>query len=88
MKLDGLEALVRRVDAEGSRFRIGARVLVLVEHESADERFHGRVGEVVGMLDDGHGANAPHEPLVLVSVEGLGQEWFEVDELHPASEDS
>jgi hypothetical protein len=87
VKLDGLEGLVRRVDVEGSRFRIGAQVLVLVEHESADERFHGRVGEVVGVLDDGHGAAAPQAPLVLVSVEGLGQEWFEIEELHPASEE-
>ena len=87
MRLDGLEALVRRVDVEGSAFRIGARVLVLVEHESADERFHGRVGEVVGLLDDSHLATAPDRPLVLVNVEGLGQEWFEVEELHPASDE-
>jgi hypothetical protein len=56
----------------------GNRVLVLVDcaDQSADPRFHGSCGEVVALLLDD-----PKRPMVEVKVEGLGSEWFFVNEL-------
>ena len=61
----------------------GARVLVLLDcHDaSADLRFHGACGEVVGLLFDDPAQQFPTLPLVEVTVPGLGVEWFFMDEL-------
>lgn len=51
--------------------KVGQRVLILCDDESADERFHGRLGVVAGFLPE-----PGQEPLVLVSVDQLGTEVF------------
>jgi hypothetical protein len=61
----------------------GARVLVLVDchDDSADIRFHGACGEVVGLLFDDPSSQFPARPLIEVTVPGLGTEWFFAGEL-------
>lgn len=61
----------------------GNRVLVLLDCNdgSADPRFHGSCGEVVGLLFDDPKHQFPSQPLVEVKVEGLGSEWFFSSEL-------
>nr|MCU0699481.1 hypothetical protein [Myxococcaceae bacterium] len=73
-----------RTDVAGAPLRIGQRVAVLCcgNDESADERFHGCRGEVVGLLYDDPATQLPANPLVLVAVTGLGEEWFFLNELH------
>jgi hypothetical protein len=73
-----------RSDVAGAPLRIGERVAVLCscDDDSADERFHGARGEVVGLLYDDPATQLPANPLVLVAVDGLGEEWFFLNELH------
>lgn len=73
-----------RTDVSGAPLRMGQRVAVLCTHDddSADERFHGCRGEVVGLLYDDPATQLPANPLVLVAVDGLGEEWFFLNELH------
>jgi hypothetical protein len=73
-----------RTDVAGAPLRIGQRVAVLCveEDDSADERFHGCRGEVVGFLYDDPASQLPSNPLVLVAVDGLGEEWFFLNELY------
>ena len=61
----------------------GARVLVLVDwrDDSADTRFHGACGEVVGLLFDEPASQFPARPLIEVAVPGLGSDWFFAGEL-------
>lgn len=67
--------MILRDDVDGAAVRIGQQVTVLCgDDESADERFHGQRGEVVGFFAD-------DVDLVRVEVEGLGEEWFFVNEL-------
>lgn len=67
--------MIVREDVEGAAVRIGQHVTVLCgDDETADERFHGQRGEVVGFFAD-------DVELVRVEVEGLGEEWFFVNEL-------
>ncbi len=71
-----------REDLIGAPFNLGTLVDVLdCGDDSADERFSGRRGIVTGLLYDDPKAQAPHSPLVLVMVEGLGEELFFPDEL-------
>ncbi|MDX2015184.1 MAG: Carotenogenesis protein CarS [Myxococcaceae bacterium] len=73
-----------RTDVAGAPVRMGQRVAVLCsdDDDSADERFHGCRGEVVGLLYDDPATQLPANPLVLVAVDGLGEEWFFLNELH------
>jgi len=61
----------------------GNRVMVLLDcaDGSADTRFHGSCGEVIGLLFDDPAHQFPTRPLVEVRVEGLGSEWFFMSEL-------
>jgi len=61
----------------------GARVMVLLDclDESADVRFHGAAGQVVGLLFDDPPSQSPLRPLVEVQVAGLGRDYFFVNEL-------
>ncbi len=64
-------------------FQPGARVLVLLDchDESADVRFHGTVGMVVGLFFDDPASQFPSRPMVEVLVEGLGADLFFANEL-------
>ncbi|MBM4778810.1 MAG: hypothetical protein GQE15_13990 [Archangiaceae bacterium] len=67
--------MILREDVDQAAVRIGQRVTVLCgDDETADERFHGQRGVVVGFFAD-------DVELVRVEVEGLGEEWFFVNEL-------
>jgi hypothetical protein len=79
-----LSALFLRHDVDGAPLCIGQRVTVLCgdDDDSADERFHGCRGEVVGFLFDDPVKQLPSNPLVLVAVDGLGEEWFFLNELY------
>ncbi len=67
--------MIVREDLDGAAVRIGQQVTVLCgDDETADERFHGQRGEVVGFFAD-------DVELIRVEVEGLGEEWFFVNEL-------
>lgn len=67
--------MIVREDVDGAAVRIGQHVTVLCgDDDTADERFHGQRGEVVGFFAD-------DVELVRVEVEGLGEEWFFVNEL-------
>jgi hypothetical protein len=61
----------------------GARVLVLLDctDTSADVRFHGACGEVVGLIFDDPPSQFPDRPLLEVNVEGLGSEYFFLNEI-------
>jgi CarS bacterial SH3 domain len=49
--------------------------------DTADERFSGLRGLVTGLLYDDPRVQAPHSPLIVVWVEGLGEEVFFPEEL-------
>lgn len=67
--------MILREDVDGAPVRIGQQVTVLCgDDESADERFHGQRGVVVGFFAD-------DVELIRVEVDGLGEEWFFVNEL-------
>jgi hypothetical protein len=67
--------MIVREDVDGAAVRIGQHVTVLCgDDDTADERFHGQRGEVVGFFAD-------DVELVRVEVDGLGEEWFFVHEL-------
>jgi hypothetical protein len=65
-----------RSNVSGAPFLIGQAAFVLCDDPSADERFHGRRGHVSGFFFDSLDEQFPHDPLILISVEGLGEEWF------------
>jgi hypothetical protein len=77
------QAIFSRVDVAGAPLRVGQQVVVLcsADDDSADERFHGCRGEVAGLLYDDPARQLPGNPLVLVAVDGLGEEWFFLNEL-------
>lgn len=84
MKADAqADALVVREDVAGAPVRVGQRVHVDCDEEDAtlDERFVDCVGVVTGFLYDDVKAQFPQRPLVLVHVDGLGEELFFADEL-------
>lgn len=71
-----------REDVEGAPLWIGAHVRVVgVVDDTADGRFSGQPGVVTGYVYDCPDAQYPHEPLLLVNVEGLGEEVFFAREL-------
>lgn len=81
---DGEAALLLRAAVPGAPIRVGCRVEVVVpDDDSADPRFAGQLGEVTGLLYDDPLTQLPHAPLVIVQVEGLGEELFFSTELRP-----
>ena len=77
------QALHLKTEVPFAPLQPGARVLVLLDcHDpTADERFHGACGEVVGLLFDDPASQFPLRPMVEVKVEGLGREYFFLNEL-------
>ena len=74
--------LVARSNVEGAPLWVGARVFIEASalDETADERFAAHAGVVTGYLYDCP-AQYPHHPLLLVSVETLGEDVFFAKEL-------
>jgi CarS bacterial SH3 domain len=73
--------VVRR-NVRGAPLQLGTRVLISdALDETGDARFVDRVGVVTGYVYDSPAVQYPHRPLVLVSVEGLGEELFFPEEL-------
>lgn len=68
---------------EGAPLQPGTRVIVVCEAEddSRDERFAGRCGVVDALFYDDPATQFPASPLLLVRVDGLGEDLFFVDEL-------
>jgi hypothetical protein len=80
--LEADDALLVREDLRGAPFAIGVMVDVVgCRDETGDERFCGQRGTVTGLLYDDPLAQVPFEPLVLVRVDGLGEELFFPSEL-------
>jgi hypothetical protein len=81
-------ALVVREDVAGAPARVGQWVLVDCEGEDAsvDERFESCVGVVTGFFYDDVTAQFPARPLVVVHVDGLGEELFFPYELRAGAE--
>lgn len=77
------EALRLKTRVPYAPFQPGARVMMLLDcyDESADVRFHGAVGEVVGLFFDDPASQFPSRPLIEVHVEGLGNDLFFANEL-------
>lgn len=71
-----------RSDVTGAPLRIGQQVVITAfsADETIDCRFLGCHGVVRGLLYDDP-SQLPRDPLVLVEVAGLGEEWFFVREL-------
>lgn len=65
-------------NVDGAPVRMGEPVLILptMQSGSLDERFLGRRGVVVALVYDEPGRQYPHEPLVQVRVEDLGEDLF------------
>jgi hypothetical protein len=82
LESDG-RAVVVREDVAGAPARVGQWVLVDSADEDAtvDERFEACVGVVTGFFYDDLAAQFPARPLVVVHVDGLGEELFFPDEL-------
>lgn len=77
-----MTGLVVRRDVRGAPLQLEVRVLIAPAlDDTGDARFAGRVGVVSGYVYDSPEEQYPHRPLVLVSVEGLGEELFFPDEL-------
>ncbi|MCA2976833.1 MAG: Carotenogenesis protein CarS [Myxococcaceae bacterium] len=78
------QAVFSRTDIAGAPLRVGQPVVVVCsdDDDSADERFHGCRGEVAGLLYDDPARQFPSNPLVLVAVAALGEEWFFLSELY------
>ncbi len=80
--IDEDDAMLVRENLSGAPFAIGSMVdVVRCRDESGDERFCGQRGTVTGLLYDDPVAQVPFEPLVLVRVDGLGEELFFPSEL-------
>ncbi|MBL8913849.1 MAG: Carotenogenesis protein CarS [Archangium sp.] len=80
---DPSNGLVVRRNIKGAPLQLDTRVLITtrVDDDTADQRFSERVGVVTGYVYDCPAEQYPHRPLVLVSVEGLGEELFFPEEL-------
>lgn len=81
------EPVLVKAPVPGCKLQVGEAVLVLGTvpgDRSFDERFVGQRGVVTGLLFDDLSRQWPADPLVVVEVSGLGQEYFFVDELCPA----
>ena len=76
-------------DVEGAPVRIGEpmRISLTASEESLDKRFLGRWGIVVALVYDEPGTQYPHEPLIQVRVEALGEDLFFPWELERAPEE-
>lgn len=87
LESDGRAVLVRE-DVAGAPARVGQWVLVdcAGEDSSVDERFEACVGVVTGFFYDDVAAQFPARPLVVVHVDGLGEELFFSHELRVGAE--
>lgn len=74
--------LVFRRNVTGAPLKLDARVEISKSLDSsADPRFLGRTGVVSGYVYDSPQEQFPHRPMVLVTVDGLGEELFFTEEL-------
>lgn len=82
LESDG-KSLVVREDVAGAPVRVGQTVHVDCEPEDAtlDERFVDCIGVVTGFFYDDVPSQFPQRPLVVVHVDGLGEELFFAHEL-------
>jgi hypothetical protein len=85
MTLDGSDpgSVLFRHDLFGAPVCLGAQVEIRadVEDETIEEAFLGRRGVVTGLFYDDPLHQLPGSPLVVVSVEPLGEELFFASEL-------
>ncbi len=76
---------VMRQDVDGAPVRMGQAVTILGDasnDETADPAFKGRVGRVCGLLYDSPAEDQfPQDPMILVRVEGVGEDLFFAEEL-------
>lgn len=75
-----------REPVDGAPLQPGTLVFVVCEDDddSRDERFAGRRGVVQALFYDEPARQFPAEPLLLVRVEGVGEDLFFAHELIPA----
>lgn len=77
-----MTGLVVRRNVRGAPLQLETRVLITDALDATgDQRFADRIGVVSGYVYDCPAEQYPHRPLVLVSVEGLGEELFFAEEL-------
>lgn len=76
-------ALIVFEDVEGAPVRIGERVKI-VRHsadDSMNRRFLGHTGVVVALVFDEPDLQYPHDPLIQVRVDDVGEDLFFPEEL-------
>lgn len=80
-------SLIVSEDVEGAPVRLGEVVKIVGSSEdgSIGRRFLGRTGFVVALVYDDPRRQYPHDPLIQVRVQGLGEDLFFVGELAPVS---
>jgi hypothetical protein len=80
-------SLIVSQDVEGAPVRMGevVRVSKHCGDGSICERFLGRAGVVVALVYDDPRKQYPHDPLVQVRVQGVGEELFFPEEFTPVS---
>ncbi|MFT3708584.1 MAG: Carotenogenesis protein CarS [Archangium sp.] len=77
-----MTGMVVRRNVRGAPLQLDTRVFISEAlDDTGDPRFAGRVGMVSGYVYDCPAEQYPHRPMVLVSVEGLGEEVFFAEEL-------
>jgi hypothetical protein len=85
----GPASVLVREAMPGAPMRVGDLVDVVGTQldESLDERFVGRRGLVTGLFYDDPQSQLPEHPLVVVYVDGLGEELFFAGELRAATDE-
>ncbi|PTL85284.1 Carotenogenesis protein CarS [Vitiosangium sp. GDMCC 1.1324] len=76
-------------DVDGAPVRMGESVKVVsvsADDSSMDRHFLGRTGVVVALVFDEPRLQFPHDPLIQVRVDGLGEDLFFPEELELAPE--
>jgi hypothetical protein len=83
------EPLILTQDVDGAPLHLGepVRITPTPTEDSLDRRFLGRRGIVVALVYDEPGTQYPHEPLIQVRVEALGEDLFFPWELERAPEE-
>ena len=80
-------SLIVSEDVEGAPVRLGEVVKIVCSSEdvSIGRHFLGRTGFVVALVYDDPRRQYPHDPLIQVRVQGLGEDLFFMGELTPVS---
>ncbi|WPB81591.1 Carotenogenesis protein CarS [Archangium violaceum] len=76
-------ALIIFEDVEGAPVRMGERVKIISHSadDSMNQRFLGHTGVVVGLVFDDPDLQFPHDPLIQVRVDDVGEDLFFPEEL-------